>query len=336
MRTCICWVSQHTPMSNNIAKVLKFDTNLTIAQLQGKSVAIDLMPLLYAYLYVGKMDSAQGPLSHNGVVTSYLFGILNYLGRLRQKNIDCWVCLDGFSPDIKQLTVKARKLNRSTTVKWYRSKIDAGVQLSPAQWRRYNCALYYIGQWQLCYATELLTMLGYRVFRANGIEAEALCAWLKKNNLVDHICSTDKDLVLYSCDFLNYMDPVLGVVSYDEKANMDALGITDRADFLLAAIAAGTDYHPGLPGVAGKTALKLLQKDRGSLQARVLDEIHNYRDIQSYLTLGFIDQQCATTVKSMASVTPIPSQWTTLYDRLQALNFAPVTIKKLLQMHSIQ
>jgi len=104
----------------------------------------------------------------------------------------------------------------------------------------------------------LLRHLGMPVVEAPG-EGEAQCAWLARRGVVDAVVTRDADALLYGAPVvvnnLAVKQKVAErVVLKDELAR---LGIT-RAQLVDLAILVGTDYHPGVPGIGPRTALKLL------------------------------------------------------------------------------
>ncbi len=105
----------------------------------------------------------------------------------------------------------------------------------------------------------LLRHLGMSVVEAPG-EGEAQCAWLARRGVVDAVVTRDADALLYGAPVVVNNLAVKQKVAerlvlMDELAR---LGIT-HPQLVDLAILVGTDFHPGVPGIGPRTALKLLK-----------------------------------------------------------------------------
>ncbi|KAK4073424.1 uncharacterized protein Triagg1_5250 [Trichoderma aggressivum f. europaeum] len=111
------------------------------------------------------------------------------------------------------------------------------------------------------HAKRLIRLFGFVVHDAPG-EAEAECAFLQKNGIVDAVLSEDVDTIMFGCTRTLRNWSAEGkngkpthVSMYDVKdLNMASLGL-DREGMVLVALMSGGDYIPeGVPGCGPKVA----------------------------------------------------------------------------------
>ncbi|UKZ55525.1 hypothetical protein TrVGV298_009349 [Trichoderma virens] len=111
------------------------------------------------------------------------------------------------------------------------------------------------------HAKRLIRLFGFVVHDAPG-EAEAECAFLQKNGIVDAVLSEDVDTIMFGCTRTLRNWSAEGkagkpthVSMYDvEDLNMANLGL-DREGMVLVALMSGGDYIPeGVPGCGPKVA----------------------------------------------------------------------------------
>lgn len=249
-------------MSNEISKAWTYESGY-LPRDQKMRVAIDIMPILYKYLYVGDMKSPQGPLKSGSIITSYIYNIVRYLIKVKTLNVDIYLCLDHpdrATNDLKNEVVNGRMEARKKIVDSYEKKIQNN-DMAPYDWFRYNCAKYYITVENMKFLETFFLELGFKVFRIKGVEAESLCTYLKKQGLVDYCYSIDKDITLYGVDALIHLNPDTGAyLLYNHASTLSSTGLTED-QFLNCVIAAGTDYSKGIVKVGAVTALKLVKED---------------------------------------------------------------------------
>ncbi|KAL6694621.1 hypothetical protein J3F84DRAFT_377418 [Trichoderma pleuroticola] len=111
------------------------------------------------------------------------------------------------------------------------------------------------------HAKRLIRLFGFVVHDAPG-EAEAECAFLQKNGIVDAVLSEDVDTIMFGCTRTLRNWSAEGkngkpthVSMYDvNDLNMASLGL-DREGMVLVALMSGGDYIPeGVPGCGPKVA----------------------------------------------------------------------------------
>ncbi|EHK47544.1 hypothetical protein TRIATDRAFT_263039 [Trichoderma atroviride IMI 206040] len=111
------------------------------------------------------------------------------------------------------------------------------------------------------HAKRLIRLFGFIAHDAPG-EAEAECAFLQKNGVVDAVLSEDVDTIMFGCTrtMKNWSAEGKGtrpthISMYDvDELNLASLGL-DREGMVLVAIMSGGDYIPeGVPGCGPKVA----------------------------------------------------------------------------------
>ncbi|KAL7814005.1 hypothetical protein V8C44DRAFT_326950 [Trichoderma aethiopicum] len=146
------------------------------------------------------------------------------------------------------------------------------------------------------HAKRLIRLFGFVVHDAPG-EAEAECAFLQRNGIVDAVLSEDVDTIMFGCTRTLRNWSAEGkagkpthVSMYDvEEMGMADLGL-DREGMVLVALMSGGDYIPeGVPGCGpkvaceaaragfGKSLCRLRVSDAGGLRkwkASLMHELH--------------------------------------------------------------
>ncbi|KAK1239091.1 hypothetical protein MKX08_006152 [Trichoderma sp. CBMAI-0020] len=120
------------------------------------------------------------------------------------------------------------------------------------------------------HAKRLIRLFGFIAHDAPG-EAEAECAFLQKNGVVDAVLSEDVDTIMFGCTrtMKNWSAEDKGkrpthVSMYDvDELNLAGLGL-DREGMVLVAIMSGGDYIPeGVPGCGPKVACEAAKAGYG-------------------------------------------------------------------------
>ncbi|MEX2681539.1 MAG: hypothetical protein Q6373_008060 [Candidatus Sigynarchaeota archaeon] len=240
--------------------------------LAGQAVAVDGTAWLHQFLKVTLANPANpaGPGSRLALVDktcrliNHLRGFLYRALHLVQHGIWPVYVFDG-ACDAKGRNARTREQLHEQHVaarKLHEAAMQAGaLPLARAIATRMDFA-YPIAEQE---SKALLRHLGMPVVEAPG-EGEAQCAWLARRGIVDAVVTRDADALLYGAPVvvnnLAAKQKVAGrLVLKDELAR---LGIT-RAQLVDLAILAGTDYHPGVPGIGPRTALRLLRA-RGRIE----------------------------------------------------------------------
>ncbi|KAL7898540.1 hypothetical protein HDV64DRAFT_250136 [Trichoderma sp. TUCIM 5745] len=120
------------------------------------------------------------------------------------------------------------------------------------------------------HAKRLIRLFGFIAHDAPG-EAEAECAFLQQNGVVDAVLSEDVDTIMFGCTktMKNWSAEGKGtrpthVSMYDvDELNLAGLGL-DREGMVLVAIMSGGDYIPeGVPGCGPKVACEAAKAGYG-------------------------------------------------------------------------
>ncbi|KAM0515791.1 hypothetical protein ACHAPE_005870 [Trichoderma viride] len=121
------------------------------------------------------------------------------------------------------------------------------------------------------HAKRLIRLFGFIAHDAPG-EAEAECAFLQQNGVVDAVLSEDVDTIMFGCTrtMKNWSAEGKGkspthVSMYDvDELNLASLGL-DREGMVLVAIMSGGDYSPeGVPGCGPKVACEAAKAGFGT------------------------------------------------------------------------
>ncbi|KAJ3174599.1 DNA repair protein rad2 [Geranomyces variabilis] len=107
------------------------------------------------------------------------------------------------------------------------------------------------------------------------MEAEAQCAWLLSNKLVDGIVSEDSDGWLFGAQKL--LKNIFNQHKYVEEYTMERITnmmALDREKLVQLAYLLGSDYTPGIPGIGPTLGLEVLNLWQGSK----LEPLHKFRE----------------------------------------------------------
>lgn len=90
-------------------------------------------------------------------------------------------------------------------------------------------------------------------------EAEAQCAFLEINGLVDGIVTEDSDALLFGskCVLRNIFDKSRFVQLYSSKNILNEMGLK-REDLIKMALFLGCDYTQGVKGIASVNAIEII------------------------------------------------------------------------------
>ncbi|XP_057287790.1 flap endonuclease GEN homolog 1 isoform X1 [Pezoporus wallicus] len=223
-----------------ILEPVRQPVNLT--SLKGKTLAVDLS------LWVCEAQTVKNMI---GVVTKpHLRNLFFRISFLTSMGIKLVFVMEGEAPRLKADTLSKRNEMRYGPSKKVRAA-RTGRSVFKAILKE---------------CLELLECLGVPWVQAAG-EAEAMCAYLSAEGLVDGCITNDGDVFLYGAQTvyrnfaMNAKDPHLDC--YTMSSIKEKLGC-DRESLIGLAILLGCDYLPkGVPGVGKEQALKLIGTLRG-------------------------------------------------------------------------
>jgi flap endonuclease-1 len=249
-------------------------TVLSLADLRGKSLAVDANNYLYQFLALIRTRDGTPLKDKNDNITSHLAGLMFRTTRLIQDyEMKLVFVFDGKPPKQKEQEInKRRELREKAVAEWKQAlaKGDYATAWSKAvMTSRLTKPL-------LEDAKRLLTLLGIPIVQAPS-EAEAQTAYMAKKGDVWAASSKDYDSLLFGAPRLLRYLTITGREFYPSKGTSKPLkpelmelqeiltlhGIT-REQLIDIAILVGTDFNQGIRGIGPKTALKLI-KQHGSL-----------------------------------------------------------------------
>ncbi|GAB1605099.1 hypothetical protein Ahia01_000791700 [Argonauta hians] len=260
--------------------------HLPLSILGGQKLAVDL-----SIWICEAQGSKQLEATINKPFLRNLFFRVNHLLHL---GIDLVFVIDGRAPEIKAGTIHRRQNERFLYGKSIRNNFH---QPKTTKRSNLNAAVK-----ECC---ELLDCLGVPYVESHG-EAEAYCAFLNKNGLVDACLTNDGDAFLYGAKkvYRNFTmdrkDP--HVESYNMQHIQQHLQFNQER-LVAFALLTGCDYQPkGVPHVGVETALKLL---RSLVNIDILSRFRQWK------TMEFSECFCGIekSVKEKASKLPeFPSE----------------------------
>jgi len=250
--------------------------------LYNKSVAIDILPYLYKYLYTLAPNKKDILKNSKGVATAHLKGFLDFLVKVKKEKIKLVVCMDYHINPLKQAEIERRKSSRKSKLDQLKLLEESKVILSEKQKKQKINVINYIGIEEKFLIKHCCTLLGISVYEAHQVEGEKAVAALKNKGLVDFCMSLDRDVIMYGTSFIseiNFIDRTF--IYYDLEKTLEKLAL-NLDELCCAAICVGTDYSKGLYKVGPKKIQSLL-KEPDILQKRIAEEILNYAQIWDYL-----------------------------------------------------
>ncbi|XP_060556631.1 flap endonuclease GEN homolog 1-like, partial [Ruditapes philippinarum] len=218
-----------------------------LSSLSGQTLAVDLSIWVCENQCVKQMQ---------GVVSKpYLRNLFFRISHLTQLGVKLVFVIEGAAPELKWDTMIKRQQSRFPG----RQGKQAPQRPAGKQTRRN------FNSW-LKECCELLEILGIPYIQSKG-EAEALCALLNANGLVDGCLTNDGDAFLYGATTvyrnftMNSKDP--HVEMYRLSDIQSKLGI-DRGGLVALGLLIGCDFVPkGVPGIGIANAVRLLQSLQG-------------------------------------------------------------------------
>ncbi|KUG18897.1 flap structure-specific endonuclease [hydrocarbon metagenome] len=228
--------------------------------------AVDAHNALYQFLTIIRQPDGTPLMSADGRVTSHLSGILFRTVNFMEKGIRPVFVFDGAPPDLKLDTVNHRREIRERAGIAWRDALEAG-DIKEAQ--KQAGASSRIDAFILETSKELLGLLGIPWVQAPS-EGEAQAAYMAQRGSVRYTVSQDYDSLLFGTPLLVRNLTVSGrrrargrtIVVAPERIALsgllDCLQIS-REELIEIGILVGTDYNPGIRGVGGKTALKIVR-----------------------------------------------------------------------------
>lgn len=253
-------------------------TTINLADLTGKSIAIDAYNALYQFLAIIRQPDGTPLKDHTGKVTSHLSGLLYRTSNLVEMGIKTAYIFDGTPPTLKEVEIKRRaRVKEEALIKYEKALHEGKTQEA----RMYAQMTSRLKDYMADDAKHLLKLLGIPWIQAPS-EGEAQAAHMTKKGDTNYCASQDYDSLLFGAPQLIrnvtisgrrklprknvYVEVVPETV--DLKKTLDQLGITHE-QLIDIGILIGTDFNPeGVKGIGPKTALQLI-KQHGTLEKTI-------------------------------------------------------------------
>jgi len=250
-------------------------STVSLADLSGRSIAIDAYNALYQFLAIIRQPDGTPLKDHSGKVTSHLSGLLYRTSNLVEMGIKAVYVFDGVPPTLKEVEIKRRaRVKEEALVKYERALQEGKMEEA----RMYAQMTSRLKDYMADDAKRLLKLLGVPWVQAPS-EGEAQAAYMTMKGDTDYCASQDYDSLLFGAPMLIrnvtisgrrklprknvYVEVVPETV--DLSKVLSELGVT-RKQLVDIGILVGTDFNPeGIKGIGPKTALQLI-KLHGSLE----------------------------------------------------------------------
>ncbi len=258
-------------------------TTVALANLNGKTLAIDAYNALYQFLAIIRQPDGTPLKDRTGRITSHLSGLFYRTTNLVELGMKAIYVFDGVPPALKEVEIKRRaRVKEEALVKYERALQEGKVEEA----RMYAQMTSRLKDYMADDAKRLLKLLGIPWVQAPS-EGEAQAAHIAKKNDADFCASQDYDSLLFGSPWLIrnltisgrrklprrnvYIEVVPEIVELDKISSQ--LGVTHE-QLIDIGILVGTDFNPeGVKGIGPKTALRLI-KEHGSVE-KVLGKLEN-------------------------------------------------------------
>jgi len=250
-------------------------STVNLADLTGKSIAIDAYNALYQFLAIIRQPDGTPLKDRSGRITSHLSGLLYRTSNLVEMGIKAVYVFDGVPPTLKEVEIKRRaRVKEEALVKYEKALQEGKVEEA----RMYAQMTSRLKDYMADDAKRLLKLLGIPWVQARS-EGEAQAAYMTKKGDTDYCASQDYDSLLFGAPRLIrnvtisgrrklprknvYVEVVPETVEL--KKVLDELGVSHE-QLVDIGILVGTDFNPeGVKGIGPKTALQLI-REHGSLE----------------------------------------------------------------------
>lgn len=238
---------------------------LTWDELSG-TAAVDAHNALYQFLSIIRQPDGTPLMNDAGEITSHLSGILFRTVNFLEMGVKPVFVFDGKPPEFKQETIEERRLARTKADEAWKAALREG-DMEEAY--RQASASSRIDSHVITSSHELLDLLGIPWVQAPS-EGEAQAAYMVQEGKVTYSVSQDYDSLLFGSPVLVRNLTVSGrrkirgrtITVNPERIVLSALqkclGVT-REQLIEIGILVGTDFNPGIRGIGGKTALKIVR-----------------------------------------------------------------------------
>ncbi len=274
-------------MSVDLSKLVS-KRKLDLAELNGKSIAIDAYNVLYQFLSIIRQPDGTPLMDTHGNVTSHLSGILYRTVEIMGYGIKPIYVFDGIPSMLKQRTIEARMQRRKEAFDaWQEAKKigDNEAAKSHAQ------ASTRVDKNIVASSKKLLELMGIPYINAPS-EGEAQASCMCKDGLVYAAASQDYDTMLFGSTYVVrnltfsgrrklpgknvYVNVEPEIMSFGDT--LKSLGLNQQ-QLIWLGILLGTDFNMGIKGVGPKTALKIASSSKS------IEEVE--KQVEAKFKMGF-------------------------------------------------
>jgi flap endonuclease 1 (EC 3.1.-.-) len=243
-------------MSVDLSKLIS-RRRIELAELNGKTVAIDAYNVLYQFLSIIRQPDGSLLMDSKGRVTSHLSGLFYRTIDIIGYGIKPIYVFDGLPSVLKQKTIEARMTRRNDAYKAWESAREAG-NLEGA--RVHAQASSRVDRSIVESSKKLLDYMGVAYINAPS-EGEGQASYMCKKGQVDAVGSQDYDTLLFGARNVVrnltlsgrrklpkknvYVNVEPELVNLEDTLN--ALGISNR-QLVWIGIMLGTDFNDGIEG----------------------------------------------------------------------------------------
>jgi len=255
-------------MGTQIKCLLK-SNEISLNDLNNKTLVIDSYNLLYQFLTTIRSRDGSLLMDSKGNTTSHLVGLFSRITKLMQNNIKLIFVFDGEPPKLKEIERQRRKNIKIEAGKKYEKAVE---EKNIEEMKKYASRTTRLTESIIEESKKLISALGLPIVQAPS-EGEAQAAYIVKNKDADYCVSQDFDSLLFGSPIVVRNLSLIGKrkksgLSYTTvnpelinlSENLNNLGI-DQNQFIVLAMLVGTDYNiGGIKGIGPKNALKLVKK----------------------------------------------------------------------------
>lgn len=242
---------------------------VSLAELEGKVIAMDAMNSLYQFLSIVRQSDGEPLKDSRGRITSHLSGLFYRTSNLIGRGLRPVFVFDGEPPELKGETLEDRRRLRTEAEKARKAALKAG---KTEEARKYAQRAARLTGEMVDGAKTLLDSMGVPWVQAPG-EGEAQAARIVQKGDAWVTGSQDFDGLLFGSPLLVRNLAVTGKRKLPGKnvykqVNPELVELNElleehgisRRQLIAIGVLVGTDFNPGIKGIGPKTALKLVKK----------------------------------------------------------------------------
>lgn len=224
-----------------------------IKKYKGKTFAIDTSLILYQYITALRRNGKDME-DDSGNSTSHIFAILQNAVYFIDKGIIPVYVFDGKPPDLKQNTLDKRKKSKEIA-----NEMKKNAKSKEDEIKQFQRSLF-ITKKQYEEVKNILEIIGIPYIQSEG-EADCVCSYLVKNNLVYAAYSEDMDFLTFGCNKLIKKNKGSKIIELNLNSILKELNM-NYEEFINLCILLGSDYAPTIKGIGYKTAIKIIHENK--------------------------------------------------------------------------